>query len=146
MSSGLVIQKSSIDSSWEGKRLWLNLSSLGFNSLHVGGALRKNEEEIIRTATTIETANENVKANTNTKRPGGLDNDGSRFKSSRDMHQEYLKQVQCKSRWAEHVRLQSDMIHERMGVEVRPIPGTAGKILLRFEMSEYYLNIISLAV
>jgi len=46
--------------------------------------------------------------------------------SSEEMHQEYVKQMECKSRWVWHMRLQSDMIHEREGVEVRPVPGTAG--------------------
>ncbi|KAL7531494.1 hypothetical protein ACHAXR_007599 [Thalassiosira sp. AJA248-18] len=104
MSSGLAVQKS-IHKSWEGKRLWLNISSAGFNSLHVGGALRKNEQ--LRSTRDL---------------PAGDSFD----QSSEEMHQEYVKQIECKSRWLWHIRLQPDMMREKEGVEVRPVPGTAG--------------------
>ena len=80
MSSGLIIEKSP-HKPWEGKRLWLNIASAGFNSLHVGGALRKNEEE---------------RRSTRQLRVGNvlpLD------QSSEQMHQQYLRQVECKSKW-----------------------------------------------
>ena len=94
MSSGLTIQKSP-HKSWEGKRLWLNISSAGFNSLHTRGALRKNE-----------------------KRRSTRDLRDASIKSSEEMHQEYLKQMECKSKWVWHMRLQPDMINEKEGVEV----------------------------
>lgn len=112
MSSGLTVQKSSIVPSWKGKRLWLNLSSLGFHSLHVGGALRRNEE--IRSTRFL---------NADAKRKDGEIVEDA---SMEEMHQQYLKQVECKSQWVEHMRLDLDMMSERKGVEVRPIPGTAG--------------------
>jgi Lecithin:cholesterol acyltransferase len=37
MSSGLYVKKSSIAPGWEGKRLWINLSSLGIHSIRLGG-------------------------------------------------------------------------------------------------------------
>lgn len=100
MSSGLEVVKSPTKS-WEGKRIWLNLTQVGFESLHVRGALRKNEE-----ARSVR----KLKAD----------------KSSEQMHQEYLKQIECKSKWVRHMRLKSNLIQERDGVEVRPIKGTSG--------------------
>ncbi len=121
MSSALTIEKSSIDPTWEGKRLWLNLFSLGFHSLQIGGVLRRNEEKIMK----IEEENKPIDS-----RGGKLSRAGEALggsvKSSRDLHLEYLKQLECKSKWVEHMRLQPDMIHENEGVVVRPIPGTAG--------------------
>mmetsp|Transcript_30290 Transcript_30290/g.63478 ORF Transcript_30290/g.63478 Transcript_30290/m.63478 type:complete len:777 (+) Transcript_30290:215-2545(+) len=118
MSSALTIEKSSIDPTWEGKRLWLNLFSLGFHSLQIGGVLRKNEDQIRK----MEEANKMIDSKVG-RNNGTL---GASVKSSRDLHLEYLKQVECKSKWVEHIRLQPDMIHENEGVVVRPIPGTAG--------------------
>jgi Lecithin:cholesterol acyltransferase len=43
MSSGLEIQESSLEPDWVGKRLWINLASLGFESLHSGGAIEDIE-------------------------------------------------------------------------------------------------------
>ena len=100
MSSGLEVVKSPTKS-WEGKRIWLNLTQVGFQSLHVRGALRKNEEA--RSVRDLRTD-----------------------KSSEQMHQEYLKQIECKSNWVRHMRLKSNLIQEREGVKVRPIQGTSG--------------------
>jgi hypothetical protein len=101
MSSGLTIQKSP-HKSWEGKRLWLNISSAGFNSLHTRGALRKNEKR--RSTRDLRDDNTSISS--------------VEGQSSEEMHQEYLKQMECKSKWVWHMRLQPDMIHEKEGVEV----------------------------
>jgi len=97
MSSGLTIQQSP-NKSWIGKRLWLNISAAGFHSLHVGGALRKNEDR-------------RSMRNLKVKDVVTLD------KSSEEMHQQYLKEVECKSKWVRHMRLK-DMINEHDGVVV----------------------------
>ena len=130
MSSGLTIQKSP-HKSWEGKRLWLNISSAGFNSLHVGGALRKNEQ---RRSTMNLMGDDGRK-----KEP--LDPSSEEMQWVQMMYwihtiwmtiylskhlfhihsfisQEYKRQLECKSRWLWHMRLQSDMLHEKEGVEV----------------------------
>ena len=36
-SSGLYVEKSTIAPGWTGKRLWINLRSLGIHSIHFGG-------------------------------------------------------------------------------------------------------------
>ena len=99
MSSGLTIRKSP-HKSWEGRRLWLNITAAGFNSLHRGGALAKNE---------------NYRSN---RLLDGADASSSIDQSSEEMHQEYVKQMECKSRWVWHMRLESDMLHEREGLEI----------------------------
>lgn len=99
MSSGLKVNKSPHES-WVGQRLWLNITHAGFESLHVGGKLRKNEA--YRSKRKL---NEEVDA-------------VSEHRSSEEMHQEYVRQMECRSRWVRHMRLQSDMIHEKEGIEV----------------------------
>ncbi|KAL3773108.1 hypothetical protein ACHAWO_008703, partial [Cyclotella atomus] len=44
MSSVLTVQSSSLKPSWKDKRLWLNITSLGFNSIKRGGKLQRNED------------------------------------------------------------------------------------------------------
>lgn len=98
MSSGLTIKKSTQSKSWEGKRLWLNITSAGFNSLHVGGALRKNEHQ---------------RSIHNMKVKDAL----PPYKAREEMHEQYLKEVECKSKWVRHMRLK-DMVHEPEGIVV----------------------------
>lgn len=43
-----------------------------------------------------------------------------------EMHVQYLKAVESKNQWVEHMRLSDDMISEKKGVVVRALPGTAG--------------------
>lgn len=45
MSSGLEIRESKVKPSWKGKRIWINLSSLGFESLYFGRSTELQEEE-----------------------------------------------------------------------------------------------------
>ena len=113
MSSGLTVRKSP-HKSWEGTRLWLNIAAAGFNSLHVGGALRKNETTRRHNISTRSVGR------TKSKSKEIID------PASDEMHQEYVKQIECKSRWLWHMKLGSNMIREKEGVEVRPIAGTAG--------------------
>ena len=132
MSSGLTIRKSP-HKSWEGQRLWLNIKSAGFNSLHVGGALRRNEDyrrNSVRNlaAATDDAGDKNKRNNSSSSAPQDTTTATTAKidPASDEMHQEYIKQMECKSKWLWHMRLQSDMVHEKDGVEVRPIAGTAG--------------------
>jgi hypothetical protein len=84
---------------------------LGFNSITRGGKLQRNEE--IR-STKLLNAEE-------TGKEEALD------PSVEQMHAEYLKQVECKNKWVQHMKLGDDMISEREGVVVRAIQGTAGE-------------------
>ena len=53
--------------------------------------------------------------------------------NSDHMHQEYLKQVECKSKWLWHLRLKPDLIHEKEGVvAVSEIPFVHSPLLIYF--------------
>jgi len=104
MSSALTIEKSP-HKAWEGKRIWMNITQLGFQSLRVGGALRENEK--IRAS-----------QQDNSNQASSI--------ASHELHQQYMKEMECKSRWVRHMCLQDDMKSEKDGIEVRPIPGCAG--------------------
>ena len=93
MSSALMIHESP-HKTWKDKRLWMNIASVGFNSLHTSGKLRRNE----------------LRRRASIMRIGELD------KTCEEIHQEYMRQVECKSRWIWHLTLQPDMIHEKEGV------------------------------
>ena len=111
MSSVLTVQSSTLQPSWKDERLWLNISQLGFNKIQRGGKLQRNEE--IRSTRILNTERSG-------KAAGQLDS------SIEELHQQYLKQVESKNMWVEHIRLQDDMISDRKGVVVRALQGTAG--------------------
>jgi len=95
MSSGMEIKESDTKS-WVGKRVWINLNSLGFQSLHRGSALDINES--LRGESSF----------------------------SEEKHREYERQFKCKSKWLHHMSLSNDMLTERPNVKVRPISGLNG--------------------
>ncbi|CAB9510324.1 Phospholipid:diacylglycerol acyltransferase [Seminavis robusta] len=97
MSSGLEIQQSKVRPEWQGKRLWINLGSLGMSSLYFGGAQQQQKQ-----------------------RP----KKESRRKLD-DIKQ--AQQHQYKSMWLEHMRLNDkDLRTEPAGIRVRPIQGLEG--------------------
>lgn len=93
-----MVTRSESYPSWIGKRIWLNLKSIGFYSLHRGGVLQKNAESM---------------------RQGVGD-------FSPEVHEEYERQIKAKSRWVQHIRLRADMKSEKEEISVRAIEGTAG--------------------
>jgi hypothetical protein len=96
MSSGLEVKESKDSPSWVSKRVWINLTSIGFASIFRGGTLERNES--IR----------------------------GKAGFSEEKHKEFEKQRVCKSKWLHHMSLSNDMVTERPGVKVRPISGLAG--------------------
>ena len=109
MSSVLTVQSSSLEPSWKDQRLWLNITTLGFNHIKRGGKLQRNED--IRSRRQLNSNN----------RDAGIDS------TLEHMHTEYLQQVECKNKWVQHMKLRDDSIRERKGVVVRALEGTAGK-------------------
>jgi hypothetical protein len=107
MSSGLVCESSTIRKDYEGDRVWLNLTSLGFQSLHTGGALLANEEKRQR-------------ALLESKEPSDIEG------YSEHLQEEFEQQKRCKSAWLEHMALDEDMCNERPGVRLRALPGLSG--------------------
>ena len=98
MSSGLEIKESKLRPSWEGKRIWLNLGSLGLSAMYFGKAQKKND---------FPTTTDNT--------------------SDVSLNAEEKEQLQYKSAWLEHMRLnRTDMRTETNGVKVRAIPGLLG--------------------
>lgn len=94
MSTGLEIQESKLRPEWNGKRLWLNLTSLGMSSIgHDGHDITKRRKSVA---------------------------EKQQFRKSTA---EEIQQLLYKSDWCNHMSLQQDMLTERDGIVVRPIPG-----------------------
>lgn len=111
MSSVLTVQSSSLSPAWKDQRIWLNITTLGFNSIKRGGKLQRNEEVRSQRILNSEESGKAV----------SLD------PTLEQMHADYLKQVECKNKWVQHMQLADDLISERKGVVVRPLQGTEGE-------------------
>lgn len=95
MSSGLEVKESNVPD-YRGKRVWINLTSLGFDAMYRGSALNVNESR--RGLSTY----------------------------SEEQAAEYARQNSCKSRWLQHISLSNDLCTERKGIKVRAIGGLKG--------------------
>ena len=100
MSSGLQVSESSLRPDWKGARLWINLVSLGFQSVHFGGDSVRQQH----TAKSQDAGNDD-------------DDDGG---------EKQQQHVAYKSAWLTHMSLQSDLCSEIPGVKVRAIPSLEG--------------------
>lgn len=99
MSSGLEVKESKNYPDWVNKRVWLNVTSIGFGLFCGNNALESNHDLLQQQQQEIEMLN----------------------------HEEYKKEHNiCKSKWLHHMSLSDDMINERSGIIVRPIQGLAG--------------------
>lgn len=129
MSSGLYVKKSSITPSWEYKRLWINLASLGIHSIHFGGG-------DVSTSSGVVNGNDNschtdsYNADTNANAHSDADNnildvrrDGNAAKTTKKERREGRR---MRSLWLQHIMLESDMVTEPEGIEVRNIEGLSG--------------------
>eukprot|EP00956_Cyclotella_meneghiniana_P032549 scaffold90081_cov79-Cyclotella_meneghiniana.AAC.1 len=113
MSSVLTVQSSSLQPSWKDQRIWLNITTLGFNHLKRGGKLQRNED---------------IRSRRQMLNDSNNDRDASIDSTLEHMHSEYLRQVECKNKWVQHMKLRDDSIGERKGVVVRALEGTAGAL------------------
>lgn len=93
MSSALEVKESPLNG-WIGKRVWLNISSVGFSGIYFGSALKANED----------------------KRERGEEYD-------EELHQEYEEERECKSTWLRHFKLMDDLQSDPEGIEARPMKG-----------------------
>lgn len=97
MSSGLEIIKSDQRPNWEGKRVWLNLSSLGLSAMYFGSARREKEDNNIR-----------------------------KEKENKEDEEEQ-EQQHYKSFWLNHMCLNdSTLCTDPKGIQVRAIQGLEG--------------------
>jgi len=106
MSSGLEIRESSAKRGWVGKRLWINLGSLGIQSVHLfrGGKGGRTEVSVHHTNNTND------------------GDDQKRQEEDRELHQH----MEYKSLWLKHMCLLGDMVTESPGIVVRNIGGLKG--------------------
>ena len=104
MSSGLEVTKSGLSERWVGKRVWINLVSLGIHSLAIKGAGHASRD---RAAKAIHNGSEDMA-------------------QAEESQKENDEQTQLKSAWIYHMTLSDDLYHERDGNAVRPIPGLDG--------------------
>jgi len=112
LSSGLVVEKSELKKTWEGKRLWLNLLSLGFHAVNFGGRDR-------------------VIGGQKSSGGGGTVDDedpviGGEENNDDDDETEQLRYNLYKSLWIQHMALCDDMQTEHPGIRVRNIAGLPG--------------------
>ena len=150
MSSGLFVKKSELEPSWEEKRLWLNLVSLGMGDFFSGSSAEKlrrlaardaNEEEDDeedgggmvndtghgRNSSTRHSPRKNLRAS------ALLARDASaallfRQEEARTVEQEAADQHLAvhRSNWLSHMGLMEDMKSEHPDVTVRAMQGLAG--------------------
>ena len=117
MSSGLEVTESTLRPDWVGKRIWINLSSLGFNSIHFAGqSVQQSDQRQGHHGRGLLSfgGNTNKKNNSTTLVDDDLDENSHQ-------HMKY------KSDWLSHMALSTDdMTTEREGVKVRPIKGLSG--------------------
>ena len=102
MSSGLEIKQSTINKNWEGKRIWLNLTSLGFESFTKNGTV--NIKNIQEEKNRRDDYHKELKENESIKE----------------------KQIECVNQWIHHMCLSKDMCSEHDGIQVRAISGLEG--------------------
>lgn len=97
MSSGLEIKESKTNPGWVGKRIWLNLSSIGISAMFFGNAQKKQ---------------------TYSKMNRNNDDDDDDYDA---------QQHNYKSAWFQHIMLDmKDFKSDPPGLKVRPIPGLEG--------------------
>ena len=104
MSSGLEIKESKLNPGWEGKRLWLNLSSIGISAMYFGKAQKRKYASC-------------------TSQPDIDNDDGD---DDDDDEEENIRQSNYKSSWLKHMMLANDNESDPPGVKVRAIPGLDG--------------------
>ena len=130
MSSGLEVQQSTTKPSWMKKRIWINLQSLGFESLYFGDSTTAAAAKVPAskaTATTIakQNAEDDVIVDIDGDDSNKVDDvtiqeGDSQPSPGHKQHREF------KSAWLQHMTLKSDMKTEKDGIEVRAIPGLEG--------------------
>lgn len=110
MSSGLRIEESFEKPNWKGKRLWLNIGSLGMGKL--SSRARRPWEAFHRAVSDVGS-------------DIGVERDGVSFPISGD-EADPQQQATIRSLWLRHMMLDDDCTSERPGVRVRAISGLDG--------------------
>lgn len=137
-SSGLYVKKSSVDEKFEGERLWMNVAFLAKARLN-NKVLNENEveEERAQFSKRISGAfpdNSKLKkiggafSNFSDMVKGSIDHiDGEDGKSSHEIRLRKAEaEIAIKNTWIQHIALDTNMIDERPGNEVRTWDGLKG--------------------
>ena len=141
MSSGLQVEKSRLEPSWEEKRLWLNLVSLGMGDFFSGSSAEKLRRLAARDANEEDDEDGGDMVNDSTRHSPRknlrasalLARDASaallfRQEETKTVEQEAADQHLAvhRSNWLSHMGLMEDMKSELPGVKVRAMEGLAG--------------------
>ena len=117
MSSGLECRKSTIYPRWSGKRLWLNLKSLGVEQLKF---LARRPWDHLQSTWEAALGGRLLRDRRKHR------SNNSTTASTKDAEQKAAEAAVVRSRWLKHVMLQEDLKSEVDGVEVRAISGLEG--------------------
>lgn len=128
MSSGLEVRKSPLKPEWQGQRIWMSLSKLGFASMHSEGVFESfvpvysqpPQQQGLRELEVTPLAEE--RGADLMDRFAGADCSNSQ---QEQLTQQAVFQRHLKNRWLEHLILQSPH-QEAPGMEVRAVEGMDG--------------------
>mmetsp|Transcript_15733 Transcript_15733/g.37817 ORF Transcript_15733/g.37817 Transcript_15733/m.37817 type:complete len:802 (+) Transcript_15733:300-2705(+) len=118
MSSGLEVIGSDHMSNWEGKRLWLNLKSLGL------GKIKKRGENGIEPCRRASLSRSNAQLFYNEFNKDKNDDDED--VDTNDDDDVEVKEVASTNIWIKHISLMDDLKSDPPGVEVRAMEGLKG--------------------
>ena len=124
MSTGLEIIESQQRPNWNGKRVWLNLSSIGISAMYFGNAQKK-----VNNRNSNSNSSRNNESNRNRKTRSGDDHDDdedSNDDNDEQNNNEARQQYSYKSGWLQHMMLDTeDFKSDPSGgsITVRPIEG-----------------------
>mmetsp|Transcript_21956 Transcript_21956/g.62539 ORF Transcript_21956/g.62539 Transcript_21956/m.62539 type:complete len:745 (+) Transcript_21956:3-2237(+) len=123
MSSGLQITESTRKPKWVNERIWINLQSLGMQSMYFGPStvtVREADGEL------KEKGQKDLESTGHDSQHEEGENDGSDRPPASSKEKEEARNRKFKSQWLEHMILQSDMRSEAPGVKIRNIEGLEG--------------------
>jgi len=128
MSSGLEVVKSRNGNSFEGQRVWMNPTAIGFGAMYMGSAeetvLNENNPKNL-----IKGKNGRFHSMTSFafEGDGESDDDEEECAPIKGVSANDVKEgTKCKSTWLDHLSLSNDMVNERPGNVIRPIAGLDG--------------------
>lgn len=112
MSSGLHVESSRVRPSWQGDRLWLSLHRLGFSGKLQAVGISEFECE-------DNDDDDSSYPDTSSIQSGSTVQSGSTLGGEKES-------VKLKDDWLSHMALLPDLVSERDGVRIRPVPGLEG--------------------
>jgi len=125
MSSGLEVKSSKLAESWEGKRLWLNLVSLGlagfFTGIGSGQKQNLNSADGGSASKRLNSTSSRYDDDSDDDEDDAVEMESRRQKEAADHHLAVHRH-----NWIKHMSLMNDMKSEHPDIEVRAMEGLAG--------------------